>query len=164
MTSSVTFDASDAPSVKLIFQVCFLSPAISTDGWHQRPLSLSESLCLYLHLNHGQQFLVEQKYSQYTTHIYMQIQDTCLYERIQVCPQPFLVETWSDCSNSTHHQGPLMLEPTIVNSTVILVIPHLPPNCHVTATVQSQEVFTSSRNITLCEFCKSCGVPMLHHS
>ena len=78
------------------------------------------------------------------TTLSMQIQDTCFLQRLQL----FLVEMWSDCSGSRHHQGPLTLESTIVNSTVTLVIPHLFPKCHVTARVQNQEVFNSSSNIT----------------
>ena len=154
MTSSVTFDASDEPSVQLTFQVC--SPTISADGWHQRPKSVWKSLFVLTFESWTAVLGWTKVLTVYHSYIYIQIQDTCLYGRIQVCPQPFLVETWSDCSNSTHHQGPLMLQPTIVNSTVTLVIPHLPPKCHVTARVQSQQVFTSCRNITLCEFCKWC--------
>jgi len=72
----------------------------------------------------------------------MQIPNGCFY---QDGSQLFLVDTRSVCSSSTHQQGPLLLEPTISNSTVTLVIPHLPSNCQITATVQSQNV---SRDIT----------------
>ena len=79
----------------------------------------------------------------------LQIQNTCLHH----CgPPQFVVETWSDCSGSRHHQGPLTLEPTTVNSTVTLVIPHLLPNCHVMARVQSQKKLSklqSSRKLNV---------------
>ena len=67
-----------------------------------------------------------------------QIQSNSSHQSLQVCLQSFLVETWSDCSGTAHHQGPYMLEPTIVNSTATLVIPSLPSECHITARVRSQ--------------------------
>lgn len=95
--------------------------------------------------------------------ISLQIQDTCFHLIFQDNPQPFLVETWSDCSDSKRHHGPLLLEPTFVNSTVVtLLLPHLHPSCHVIATVQYHEVFINlSSNISFCEFCNLCGVPRL---
>ena len=95
--------------------------------------------------------------------ISLQVQDTCFNQIFQDNPQSFHVEIWSNCSESRQHQGPLILVPTIVNSTVTLAISHLLPNCHITARVHNKEVFNSSSNISFCEFCKLCSVsiPML---
>ena len=81
-------------------------------------------------------------------HIFtMQVHGKFFHQRLQD-QQQFLVEMWSDCSGFRHHQGPLMLEPTIVNSTVTLVIPHLPSKCHVMATIHNQKLSNPPRNIT----------------
>ena len=95
--------------------------------------------------------------------ISLQVQDTCFYQIFQDNPQSFHVEIWSNCSETRKHQRPLLLVPTIVNSTVILDIPHLLPNCHITANIHNKEVFNFSSNISFCEFCKLCSVsiPML---
>ena len=84
---------------------------------------------------------------------FLQIQDTkfCFHRIFQNNPQSFLVEMWSDCSDSTLHQGPLMLEPIFLNSTMTLFIPHLHPNCHIIAGVQNHEVLNYSSNVTFCE-------------
>ena len=79
----------------------------------------------------------------------VQMNNRCLHQRSKLDLQLFLVDTWSVCSDFTHQQGPLMLEPTIVNSTVILDIPHLPNNCQITAAVRSQNMSNSSGTITL---------------
>ena len=82
-------------------------------------------------------------------HIFsMQTHGNCFHQILQDEQQLFLVETWSDCSGSRHHQGPMMLEPTIVNSTVTLVIPHLLPKCHIMATIKNQELSNPPKNIT----------------
>jgi len=77
----------------------------------------------------------------------VQITNSCFHQ-LKVDLQVFLVNTRSVCSDFTHQQGPLVLEPTIVNSTVILDIPHLPNNCQITATVQSRSVSNFSSTIT----------------
>ena len=78
----------------------------------------------------------------------VQMNNRCLHQRSKLDLQLFLVNTRSVCSDFTHQQGPLMLEPTIVNSTVILDIPHLPNNCQITAAVRSQNMSNSSGTIT----------------
>ena len=81
---------------------------------------------------------------------FVQINNSCFHRRfrVDVDLQLFLVNIQSVCSDITHRQGPLFLEPTILNSTVILNIPHLPSKCHITATVQIQNVSNSSNTIS----------------
>ena len=137
ITSYVTFTTSGEPSAQLTFQVWYHSFIIN--------LSLFLSFHKYSMIIWGQGEL------KVGTILFLciQVHGICLLRRLRLEGDPlhFLVETWSDCSGSTHHQGPLMLEPTIVNSTVTLVIPHLLPKCHVTARVQNQRVLNCSNNI-----------------
>ena len=80
-------------------------------------------------------------------HIFsMQMHGNCFHQRSQ--DDQFLVEIWSNCSDFRQHQGPLMLVPVIVNSTVTLAIPHLLPKCLILATIQNQKLSNPPRNIT----------------